>query len=148
MSGEAKAHRIVQVPKSYFWNRLRAFDEIQTLLPKSITEVKLPDNFSNKIGDIRYVYLDQPYKGEVIERLDGYLEESFLTYSIIDKSCLPMVNYVACVTLTEVSDSETDVHWCSHFVAEGAPEEEVVTMLEALYYLIYDNAEIQYKESQ
>ena len=123
-------------------------DEIQTLLPKSITEVKLPDNFSNKIGDIRYVYLDQPYKGEVIERLDGYLEGSFLTYSIIDKSCLPMVNYVACVTLTEVSDSETDVHWCSHFVAEGAPEEEVVTMLEALYNLIYDNAEIQYKESQ
>ena len=83
MSGEAKAHRVVQVPKSYFWNRLRAFDEIQTLLPKSITEVKLPDNFSNKIGDIRYVYLDQPYKGEVIERLDGYLEGSFLTYSII-----------------------------------------------------------------
>ena len=55
---------------------------------------------------------------------------------------------MACVTLTEVSDSETDVHWCSHFVAEGAPEEEVVTMLEALYNLIYDNAEIQYKESQ
>ena len=45
-------------------------------------------------------------------------------------------------------DSETDVHWCSHFVAEGAPEEEVVTMLEALYNLIYDNAEIQYKESK
>ena len=27
-------------------------------------------------------------------------------------------------------------------------EEEVVNMLEALYNLIYDNAEIQYKESQ
>ena len=51
-------------------------------------------------------------------------------------------------SIAKVSDSETDVHWCSHFVAEGAPEEEVVTMLEALYNLIYDNAEIQYKESQ
>ena len=27
MSGEAKAHRVVQVPKSYFWNRLRANKE-------------------------------------------------------------------------------------------------------------------------
>ena len=99
MAFEARAKRIVNVPKSYFWERIRAFDTIKTLLPNNILEVKLPDDFSNNIGDTRYVYLGDPYPGEVIERLDSCYDDSYLTYSIIDKSCLPMVNYVACVSL-------------------------------------------------
>ena len=104
MAFEARAKRIVNVPKSYFWERIRAFDKIKTLLPNNILEVKLPDDFSNNIGDTRYVYLGDPYPGEVIERLDSCYDDSYLTYSIIDKSCLPMVNYVACVSLKEVSE--------------------------------------------
>ena len=148
MAFEAKAHRIVKVPKSYFWKRLRAFDQIKTLLPDNIIEVKLPEDFSDKIGDVRHVYLGDPYPGEVIERLDGCLDDSFLTYSIIDKSCLPMVNYVACVNLKEVSENETDVLWCSHFKPEGVSEEEITELLNSLYNLIFDNIEIQFKESK
>ena len=148
MAFEAKAHRIVKVPKSYFWTRLRAFDTIKTLLPDNIVDVKLPDNFSNKVGDVRHVYLEDPYPGEVIERLDGCIEGSFLTYSIIDKSCLPMVNYVACVSLEEVSENETDVNWCNHFKPVGAGEEEVTELLSSLYSLIFDNIEDQYQNSK
>lgn len=148
MAFEAKAHRVVKVPKSYFWSRLRAFDAIKTLLPDNIVEVKLPDNFSNKVGDVRHVYLEDPYPGEVIERLDGYIEGSFLTYSIIDKSCLPMVNYVACVSLEQVSENETDVNWCSHFKPVEAGEEEVTELLSNLYNLIFDNVEDQYQNTK
>ena len=147
MDFEAKAHRIVKVPKAYFWSRLRAFDSIQSLLPDSIVKVKLPDNFSNNVGDIRYVYLEDPYPGEVIERLDGFVDESFLVYSIVDKSCLPMVNYVACVSLKEVSGNETDVNWTSHFKPTEASEEEVTELLSGLYNLIFDNIEKQYLET-
>ena len=77
MAFEARAKRIVQVPKSYFWERLRAFDSINTLLPDNILNVKLPDDFSNSIGDVRYVYLGDPYPGEVIERLDSFYEEKY-----------------------------------------------------------------------
>mgnify|MGYP001272159222 FL=1 len=146
MAFEARAKRIVNVPKSYFWERIRAFDKIKTLLPNNILEVKLPDDFSNNIGDTRYVYLGDPYPGEVIERLDSCYDDSYLTYSIIDKSCLPMVNYVACVSLKEVSESQTDVDWCSHFKPVDASEEEVTELLSSLYYLIFDNIEEQYQE--
>ena len=146
MAFEARAKRIVNVPKSYFWERIRAFDTIKSLLPNNILEVKLPDDFSNNIGDTRYVYLGDPYPGEVIERLDSCYDDSYLTYSIIDKSCLPMVNYVACVSLKEVSESQTDVDWCSHFKPVDASEEEVTELLSSLYYLIFDNIEEQYQE--
>ena len=146
MAFEARAKRIVNVPKSYFWERIRAFDTIKTLLPNNILEVKLPDDFSNNIGDTRHVYLGDPYPGEVIERLDSCYDDSYLTYSIIDKSCLPMVNYVACVSLKEVSESQTDVDWCSHFKPVDASEEEVTELLSSLYYLIFDNIEEQYQE--
>ena len=33
---QSHVNRIVKVPKSYFWQRLRAFDKIQTLLPRTI----------------------------------------------------------------------------------------------------------------
>ena len=114
----------------------------------NILEVKLSDQFSDSIGDVRSVYLGDPYPGEVIERLDGYEEGLSLTYSIVDKSCLPMLNYVACVNLKEISSNETDVTWCSHFIPDGATADEIVELLESLYYLIFDNIEEQYKNSQ
>ena len=125
---------------------MSAFEAIKTLLPDNILDVNLPIDFSNSIGDVRYVYLGDPYPGEVIERLDSCYDDSYLTYSIIDKSCLPMVNYVACVSLKEVSESQTDVDWCSHFKPVDASEEEVTELLSSLYYLIFDNIEEQYQE--
>ena len=72
---QSHVNRTVKVPRPYFWKRLKAFDKIQTLLPKTIKEVKIPENFSNSPGDVRYVYLEKVYHGEVIERLDGFIEE-------------------------------------------------------------------------
>ena len=145
---ETRVERVVNVPRDYFWNRIRAFGEIKTLLPESLLEVKLPKDFSNSIGDLRLVYLGDPYPGEVIERLVGIEEGLSLTYSIVDKSCLPISNYVACVNLKDFSSNDTAVSWCGHFVGDGNTEDEIVDLLEALYNLILNNIEDQYKKYQ
>ena len=63
MPNEAKVQRIVNVPKQYFWDRLRAFGEIKTLLPENILEVKLPDTLaifsSNLVPLLEKVLIDK-----------------------------------------------------------------------------------------
>jgi|TARA_B100001113_G_scaffold302112_1_gene261470 hypothetical protein len=143
---QSHVNRIVKVPKSYFWERLRAFDKIQTLLPRTIKEVKIPDNFSNSPGDVRYVYLEKVYQGEVIERLDGFIEEKYMSYSVIDKSCLPVENYVSTVNIKQASQNYTEVNWFGHFKAEKKHKDETVNMFNFNYNLICDNMEKQFND--
>ena len=145
---QSYVNRIVKVPKSYFWKRLRTFDKIQTLLPKTIKEVKIPDNFSNSLGDVRYVYLEKVYQGEVIERLDGFIEEKYMSYSVIDKSCLPVENYVSNVNIKQASQNCTEVNWYGHFKAEKKHKDETVNMFKFNYNLICDNMEKQFNEEK
>ena len=145
---QSHVNRIVKVPKEYFWKRLRAFDKIQTLLPKTIKEVKIPDNFSNSLGDVRYVYLEKVYQGEVIERLDGFIEEKYMSYSVIDKSCLPVENYVSTVNIKQASQNYTEVDWYGHFKAEKKHKDETVNMFKFNYNLICDNMEKQFNDKQ
>ena len=130
---QSHVNRTVKVPRSYFWKRLIAFDKIQTLLPKTIKEVKIPENFSNSPGDVRYVYLEKVYHGEVIERLDGFIEEKFMTYSVVDKSCLPVENYVSTVNIKKTNQNCTEVDWYGHFRAHEKNREETVTMFQFNY---------------
>ena len=145
---QSHVNRIVKVPKSYFWQRLRAFDKIQTLLPRTIKEVKIPDNFSNSPGDVRFVYLEKVYQGEVIERLDGIIEEKYMSYSVIDKSCLPVENYVSNVNIKQASQNCTEVNWYGHFKAEKKHKDETVNMIKFNYNLICDNMEKQFNEEK
>ena len=136
---QSHVNRIVKVPKEYFWERLRAFDKIQTLLPKTIKEVKIPDNFSNSPGDVRYVYL---------EKVDGFIEEKHMSYSVIDKSCLPVENYVSTVNIKQASQNCTEVNWYGHFRAEKKHKDETVNMFKFNYNLICDNMEKQFNEEK
>ena len=145
---QSHVNRTVKVPRSYFWKRLIAFDKIQTLLPRTIKEVKIPDNFSNSPGDVRFVYLEKVYQGEVIERLDGFIEEKYMTYSVIDKSCLPVENYVSNVNIKQASQNCTEVNWYGHFKAEKKHKDETVNMFKFNYNLICDNMEKQFNEEK
>ena len=145
MSSIARVQRIIKVPKSYFWKRLLKFDDIGSFLPENIEKVECS---SNEIGSLRYITLSEitGYPGEVIERLDGISGDSYFVYSVIDKSCLPFRNYVSCVSVKEVSSSESEVCWYSHWKADGLAENKVKEMLEGFYELIFSNAEKQYQE--
>ena len=145
---QSHVKRIVKVPKLYFWKRLRAFDKIQTLLPRTIKEVKIPDNFSNSPGDVRYVYLEKVYQGEVIERLDGLIEEKYMAYSVIDKSCLPVENYVSTVSIKNTNQDFTEVDWYGHFKAKDKDKDETVSMFKFNYNLICNNMEKQFSDGK
>ena len=53
-----------------------------------------------------------------LKRLDGFIEEKYMSYSVIDKSCLPVENYVSNVNIKQASQNCTEVNWYGHFKAE------------------------------
>tara|TARA_B100000459_G_scaffold138063_1_gene95560 strand:- start:316 stop:777 length:462 start_codon:yes stop_codon:yes gene_type:complete len=142
----AKHQRIVNVPKDYLWKRISDFKNIGTLLPPPIIdEVKCE---SNEIGSLRYLTLGkkQKYPGEIIERLEVKYNQSFFVYSIVDTSCLPVRNYIAAITLKDISNKKTEAAISSNWVDKSPSPEEMKKMFEALYELMFLNSETQYIE--
>ena len=142
----AKHQRIVNVPKAYLWKIMSDFKNVGTLLPPPIIdEVKCE---SNKIGSLRYLTLGekQKYPGEITERLEAMYNQSFFVYSIVDTSCLPVRNYIAAITLKEISKKQTEAAISSNWVDKSSSPEEMKKMFEALYELMFLNSETQYIE--
>ena len=142
----AKLHRVVNTPKTYLWKRLSDFKNVGTLLPPPIIDKVECD--SNKIGSLRYLTLGnkQKYPGKIIERLDAKYDESVFVYSIIDKSCLPVRNYIANIIFNETSGQKTEAKISSNWIDESTSQTEMKQMFESLYELMFSNAESQYLE--
>ena len=142
----AKLHRVVNTPKTYLWKRLSDFKNVGTLLPPPIIDKVECD--SNKIGSLRYLTLGnkQKYPGKIIERLDAKYDESVFVYSIIDKSCLPVRNYIANIIFNETSGQKTEAKISSNWIDESTSPTEMKQMFEGLYELMFSNAESQYLE--
>ena len=133
----AKLQRIVKVPKSYIWKRFEAFKEVGSILPPPIIDKVVGE--SNEVGSLRFLTLGkkQKFPGQVIERLESKCDDSFLVYSIVDKSCLPVRNYIASLSLITFSEHETDVTLSSHWIPIGSSSDEMKSMFEGLYELMF-----------
>ena len=144
----AKHQRIVNVPKDYLWKIMSDFKNVGTLLPPPIIdEVKCE---SNKIGSLRYLTLGekQKYPGEITERLEAMYNQSFFVYSIVDTSCLPVRNYIANITLKEISKKETETKISSNWIDKSSSPEEMKKMFEGLYELMFLNSETIYRDKK
>ena len=142
----AKHQRVVNVPKNYLWKRISDFKNVGTLLPPPIIdEVKCE---SNEIGSLRYLTLGekQKYPGEIIERLEAMYNQSFFVYSIVDTSCLPVRNYIAKISLKEISEIQTKALISSNWIDKSSSPQEMKKMFEGLYELMFLNSETQYIE--
>ena len=119
IASSAKLHRVVNTPKAYLWKRLSDFKNIGSLLPPPIIDKVECD--SNKIGSLRYLTLGnkQKYPGKIIERLEAKYDESVFVYSIIDKSCLPVRNYIANIIFNETSGQKTEAKISSNWIDES-----------------------------
>ena len=84
------------------------------------------------VGAVRTIGLNGG--GEVIERLesqdDGALKFS---YAIINKSPLPVGNYISTVKISDAGNGSTNVDWSSTFDAMGAPEADVIKLIQGVY---------------
>ena len=144
----AKHQRIVNVPKAYLWKIMSDFKNVGTLLPPPIIdEVKCE---SNKIGSLRYLTLGekQKYPGEITERLEAMYNQSFFVYSIVDTSCLPVRNYIANITLKEISKKQTETKISSNWIDKSSSPEEMKKMFEGLYELMFLNSETIYRDNK
>ena len=144
----AKHQRIVNVPKAYLWKIISDFKNVGTLLPPPIIdEVKCE---SNKIGSLRYLTLGekQKYPGEITERLESMYNQSFFVYSIVDTSCLPVRNYIANITLKEISKKQTEAKISSNWIDKSSSPEEMKKMFEGLYELMFLNSEAIYRDKK
>ena len=144
----AKHQRIVNVPKDYLWKIMSDFKNVGTLLPPPIIdEVKCE---SNKIGSLRYLTLGekQKYPGEITERLEAMYNQSFFVYSIVDTSCLPVRNYIANITLKEISKKQTQTKISSNWIDKSSSPEEMKKMFEGLYELMFLNSETIYRDKK
>lgn len=83
------------------------------------------------VGAVRTIALNGG--GEIIERLEAQDDGArTFTYAIINDSPLPLKDYVSTVKVSGDGASAT-VDWSSTFEAAGAPEADVIKLIEGVY---------------
>jgi hypothetical protein len=77
--------------------------------------------------------------GTIIEKLEKKDDNNRLySYSIID-SPLPVANYVATISVTDLGNGKTRVEWSGEFNPSGASEGDAVKVIEGIYQAGLDN---------
>lgn len=73
--------------------------------------------------------------GKVVERLDRHDPEAMVfAYSIVNDDCpLPVADYSATVTVTDMGDGSCQVDWSGTFEPKGASEEDASKVVEGIY---------------
>lgn len=84
------------------------------------------------VGAVRTITLKGG--GEIVERLES-LDDSarVFRYAIINECPLPVQNYSATVAIRDAGASAAEVDWTGNFEPSGAPEEQVVALVEGIY---------------
>jgi hypothetical protein len=84
------------------------------------------------VGAVRTIGLTRG--GEIIERLESHDDGArVFTYAIINDSPLPVKNYLATVKVVDAGAGSATVEWSSTFDAAGAPEDDVIKLIEGVY---------------
>jgi len=84
------------------------------------------------VGAVRTIALKSG--GEVVERLESQDDDArIFSYAIINDSPLPVKNYVATVAIVDDGPGSARVDWTGNFEPSGAPEDEVVKLIQGVY---------------
>lgn len=84
------------------------------------------------VGSVRTIGLNGG--GEVIERLESHDDSAMqFSYAILNASPIPVKNYVSVVKVADTGGNSASVEWSSTFDPAGAPEADVITLIEGIY---------------
>jgi hypothetical protein len=84
------------------------------------------------VGAVRTITLNGG--GEIVERLESQDDNvRVFRYAIINDCPLPVKNYTATVAVLDAGPGAAEVDWTGNFNASGAPEDQVVTLIEGVY---------------
>jgi hypothetical protein len=110
------------------WKIIRDFNG----LPVFISAIKKSTMEGSGVGAVRTLNFEGggPPVVERLEKFDDHAKT--LTYSIVT-SPLPLKDYLSTVEVIDVGPAQCELKWYSTFEPEGAPEAEVVKIVEGVY---------------
>ena len=84
------------------------------------------------VGAVRTITLNGG--GEIVERLESQDDNArVFRYAIINDCPLPVENYTATVAVLDAGSGASQGDWTGNFEAAGAPEDQVITLIEGVY---------------
>lgn len=85
------------------------------------------------VGAVRTITLNGG-AGDIIERLESHDDGTrTFSYAIINDCPLPVSDYLSTVKVTDAGDGSATVDWSSTFEPKGAPEADVIELIEGVY---------------
>lgn len=118
--------REIAAPASTVWATVRDFAGITKFLPM----FELVGQADNNIGSIRTLKQDDVIFRERLEALDDAAR--IQRYSIVEAP-VPFQDYLGELAVHDLGNNRCAVSWSSTFVVVGAPEADVVGMINGLY---------------
>lgn len=117
------------------WEIVGKFSAIDSWLPP----IASCEADGDAVGDMRKL---TTVDGAVVhERLDS-IDDDARTYSyLITDSPLPLSDYRATISVAEGDGGFSVIHWSSEFEPVGAPEADVVAIVEGIYQAGFDAIE-------
>lgn len=131
----AKVSMSLSLPASAsdVWGTIGTFSTIDSWLPP----IASCEADGDTVGSMRKLTTGDG--AVVMERLDS-IDDGAKSYSYsITDSPLPLSGYSATVRVAGGSDgSSSEVHWSSEFQPDGAPEADVMAIIEGIYQAGFD----------
>jgi hypothetical protein len=119
----------VAAPAAKVWELLRDFGGIAKWSGPMIQSVAVE---GSGIGAVRRIGL--PGGMSLAERLERFDDAGrSLSYSIVEKSPIPVKDYFATVQVIETGPTACRVDWSSRFEPDGASEEQTQGMVRGVY---------------
>jgi hypothetical protein len=126
--------RTVPIPRARVFAQFTDFGGIAKLMPEAIESCRVD---GQGVGAVRHLTL-KGVPGSIVERMECAYDGRVFSYSIINDTGLPFDRYHAVVELADAPGGGTKISYGSNWVAKGAPEQEVRTMVSGLYNGIID----------
>ena len=117
------------------WEIVGKFSAIDSWLPP----IASCEAGGDTVGDMRKL---TTVDGAVVHECLDSIDDDARTYSYsITDSPLPLSDYRATISVAEGDDGFSVIHWSSEFEPVGAPEAEVVAIVEGIYQAGFDALE-------
>ncbi|MBL6750880.1 MAG: SRPBCC family protein [Nevskia sp.] len=134
MAYAALVERTIAMPRARFFAQIADFGGIGKFLPDMVESAEMQ---GQGVGALRLLRM-KGMPGILAERLEAVFDQRLLSYTLTVNPGLPLEHYHAVVELADAPGGGTVVRWGSNWVAKGAPEAEVRSLLTGLYNTIID----------
>ena len=126
---EVEVSEVVAAPAAKVWEILSDFGGVAKWGGPALQNCTVE---GSGVGAVRRIGL--PGGLSIAERLEAFDDAGrSLSYAIIEKSPIPVRDYLSTVKVVETGPRECRVDWSSRFEPDGASEEQAQAMIRGVY---------------